>query len=700
MSTSNPLGTVPGPKSRPVKKKKAGVRNIWTGNRDFTGFKQLNSLSLLGISSLDYLDEISGCLKASTTSLKSLALSLSHETAQKARKVSAAPPPVEDATSDDEEDEELIDPPTPPPPPPASNALPTLPTRTEADVRKEKQAQEAILAKIFDMEQHSGESKRLERNLIMATGKQEPQIGIKNVLRDVKALAQKLAEAGSEGANDPSIAREAVEMVHKSTAQYLNKNPVAWKAPASWKGASSGPSKLSFAQTQNTLPPFPSSTAPGSLSSAPNGPSSKAVWGPDSTGGSFNWDGYKAFQDLAKLKEVDINSIMSMSDADWASAQGGESFPPWPSPGAPKGQDKPPSHPASGFSSPGTTTPMNEISSSTANLTNHQPLPTSSSTPSSSLLQMQSASESHQDINLTTHPNGTKTPPLPELSISVDPAPSTGIPIDDSGDVDMIHPDEDPTELIADQEMISDEEETKKADAEEAGTQSPRKRVRFGPSKENGDADESESTTLQTSKQAGPGDDSTKQEESPEEVMQAWIRETHGYQLEEVKLNWIPMRAGILSRALDLAVLQRITLLNCGSQDGFWVILAGFQARQGTIALQSIHTDNVSKNLLKFLRSFDGLTELFLHERKKNHSEAAAAAAQPKIGITEIRRQGLRKHIKTLKRMMIKNEHDASWDLDAVTISLLSMKGSNLVELAVSLGALPFVSVSSSLITS
>ncbi|KAL8720230.1 MAG: hypothetical protein Q9225_002862 [Loekoesia sp. 1 TL-2023] len=687
LNTSNPLGTLPGPKGRPVKKKRAGARNFWAGNRELSGFKQLNSLSLLGISSLDYLDEISGCLKASTMSLKSLALSLSHETALKARKVSAAaPPPVDDATTDEEEEEELIDPPTPPPPPPATNPLPTLPTRTEADVRKEKQAQEAILAKIFDMEQHNSESKRLERNLILSNGKQESQGGINNVLRDVKSMAQKLREAGSRGSNDPSVAREAVEMVHKATAQYLSKFPAMSKGSIFGKGTAGGASENPA--PQKALPSVGSSALPEIFSSIQNGSSSKPVFTPDSVGGSFNWDAYKAFQDLAKNKEVDINSLLS--EADQLFAQGSESTAPWLPSGPFDSQDNPPSNAPSGLSSPGTTTPLNEVNSTIPNPINPPsslfgPLGTSSGLP-----KIQNLSGSNQDSNSMTQQNGSKPPSIFAHPPAPEPAPPTNQPVDDSGDIDMTHPDEDPTEIIADQEMISDEEVTGEDSVEEAGTQSPRKRVRFEASKEAKGVEDPKTLPSQMNGQVELGDGDTKHEQSPEEVMQAWIRETHGYQLEEVKLHWIPMRAGILSRALDLAVLRRITLLNCGSQDGFWVILAGFQARQGTIALKSIHTDNVSRSFLRFLKSFDGLTELFMHERKKNQSEAAAASSQPKISIADIRRQALRKHLKTLKRLMIKNEYDSSWDLDAITITLLSTKGGNLLELSVSLGALPF----------
>lgn len=683
LNTNSPLGTLPGPKGRTIKKKRTGVRNFWAGNRELSGFKQLHSLSLLGISSLDYLDEISGCLKSSTTTLKSLSLSLSHETAQKARKASTAPPPVDDVTSDDEEEDELVDAPAPPPPPASNHPIPTMPTRTEADVRKEKQAQEAILARIFDMEQHNNESKKLERNLILPPGKPESHAGFKNVMQDIKAMAQKLSELKNGGSGDSTSAREVIEAVHKATAQYLSKTPSMMKKSVLGKTTGGGVGDIDA--TGKALPSFGSS-ASQSLFSPSNESSSKAVWTPGSATDPGGWDAYKAFQELANNKDIDINSLLPLDEQ--FTTQSSKSYLPCPSPGS---VDNPPSHTPSGVSSPGTTTPLGELDPSASSSSKHKPSVAGETSTWNEMVEPNGSSSAKYGHSLTNQQNGSKDPSSSAHPAALDPTQPTKGAIDDSGDIDMIHPDEDPTEIIEDQEMISDHEEASNVNGEQAGSLSPRKRVRFEAS-QNAEFNEFKPGFPHGNGPPELCNPRSKKKQSPEEVMQAWIRETHGYQLEEVKLYWIPMRAGILSRALDLPVLRRITLLNCGSQDGFWMILAGFQARQGTIALTSIHTDNVSKSFLRFLRSFDGLTELFMHERSKKNQVEAASAAQNKIGITEIRRQALRKHLKTLRRLMIKNEYDSSWDLDAITITLLSIKGSNLVELAISLGALPFVS--------
>ncbi|KAL8694726.1 MAG: hypothetical protein Q9218_000652 [Villophora microphyllina] len=557
---NNQFISLPGSKSRIVKKKRATTRNFWTGNRELSAFKHLSSLSLLGISSLDYLDEISGCLKSSTTSLKSLSLSLSQDMVQKARKASAVPPPTDDATSDEEEDE-LLDhlPPdiSQAPMPNAPTATTSTPANTEADVRREKLAQEAILSRIFDLEQHSTESRKLERNLVLSTTRPrfKPNETITKLMRDVKHMVEKLKTAGTAGADEESLTREAIKLVHKATSDYL------------------GPGQSSDAAPSTS--PRGNETEIPDLSTTHNG-----------------------------IAETQVS-------------------------------------------------PSTEHETKTAG---------------------------NQDESETIPPPPTAETPLQTTLITSELA-------DESLDVDMIHPDEDPSEVIEDQEILSDAEDEKEVENENADLPSPRKRVRFEASKKEAEASRSGSTSPH--KKDLVKTHSANREQSPEEAMQAWIREKHGYQLEEVRLYCIPMRAPILARALDLAVLRRITLLNTGPQDGFWMILAGFQSRQGTIGLRRIHTDNVTKSFLKFTKSFHGLTELFLHERiDKNKTDASAS--QPKITITEIRQQALRKHFRSLERLMIKNETDSGWDLDAKTIILLSSKGANLIELAISVGVLNF----------
>ncbi|KAL8804224.1 MAG: hypothetical protein Q9182_002678 [Xanthomendoza sp. 2 TL-2023] len=654
--SSSQFGSIPGSKARVIKKKKAPTRNFWTGNRELSGFKHLSSLSLLGISSLDYLEEINGCMKANTTSLKSLSLSLSHDMALKARKVSAAPPPADDATSDDE-DEELLD------PSPANNPVPAMPTTTEADVRKEKQAQETILARIFDMEQQHNESKRLERNLVLSGDKPELRGSAKSDLQDVKAMAKKLSEVGYQGVGEEHAVREALEMVHKATSEYLSSHPSVSKKPMVGSSASAGAS--SDPAITHPMPSTASSAIPEEASDAlvskilaTHEEASKAT---------------QALQDHVQTNALGMSNDPLQHQVGPSTASTSESYPQWPPFTPDTNWDTQPSIPDPIFSN---TEPPGML---------FQPLPSGAAA-------TQKPKKFNGKTSSVNKQMGGKTAPMHPDPLPLTPTLPPAEPMDDSLDIDMTHPDEDPTEVNPDQETGSEEEEEDDEEMDgKAGVDlpSPRKRGRFEASVETENIERSSSSLSRTDVAASAAEASPKKEHSPEEAMQMWIREKHGYQLEEIKLYWIPMRAGILSRAVDLAVLKRITLLHCGSQDGFWMILAGFQSRHGTIGLTSIHTDNVSKSFLKLLKMFGGLKELFMHERSKK-IDTDPASAQTKVTITEIRQQGLRKHMKTLERLMIKNETDSSWDLDAITIMLLSNKGSSLIELAVSLGAKQF----------
>ena len=676
-SSSSQFGSMPPPKLRAVKKKKAGQRTFWTGNRELSGFKHLHSLSLLGISSLDYLDEISGCLKTSTTSLKSLSLSLSHEMAQRARKASAAPPPPEEASTD-EEDDELLD---PHPPPPIHNPVSAAaPATTEADVRKEKQAQETILARVFDMEQHSNESKRLERNLFQKAeqSKAKPEIKVDKIMTDVKSLVEKWKKGDTKGASDDSLTREAIKIVHKATSEYLmNTQSSKSKKVGSKVSTSGNPAAASSLSIPVPAPPMTAS------SSAPNGSISEPAWptDPGEEAGTSTVNGHEgssgqAVESPSWLNASSPENIFSenapstLGASSWNSQT---SLPPMPFTSQP--------------ATPSTLDTPHAISSNAQALSLGFPHTTNGTTGT------QTPTSPPQDITLATEQNGSETPLLPVEDGPIKSTLFNKADADENLDVDMIHPDEDPTEVAADQESASEDEEKDVSDVDGTDSPSPRKRVRFEASKKADGTDTDKSYPILTAESIKTNLVKISEQESPEEAMQAWIREKHGYQLEELKLYWIPMRASILSRALDLATLRRITLLNVGSQDGFWMILAGFHSRQGLIALKSIHTDGVSKSFLKFVKSFSGLTELFLHERAKKHETSTTTTpTSPKQTITDIRQQALRKHLKTLQRLMIKNESDSSWDLDAVTVVLLSTKGNNLKELSVSLGMLSFVS--------
>lgn len=166
------------------------------------------------------------------------------------------------------------------------------------------------------------------------------------------------------------------------------------------------------------------------------------------------------------------------------------------------------------------------------------------------------------------------------------------------------------------------------------------------------------------------------------EKMHDYVRTTHGIQLEELRLHYIPLKASILGKALDLTVLQRITLLETGPQDAFWALLVKLTNSEAPITFKSIHTDNVSLSFLKYLSTFRSLEDLFMHQRKAKNNDNDSEVP---VDIASIRKQALRPHVKTLKRVMLRNEANDAWDLENKTLNLLALQANHLEELAVNL---------------
>lgn len=170
-----------------------------------------------------------------------------------------------------------------------------------------------------------------------------------------------------------------------------------------------------------------------------------------------------------------------------------------------------------------------------------------------------------------------------------------------------------------------------------------------------------------------------------------YIRSTRGISLEVLKIDLLPVKASVLCRALNLSALKEITLLNVGSQAPIWTALARENTTQ-PLAVRSIFTDNVSSAFLSFASRLDELHELFMLERSVDHLPASFAP-RASVTIDQIRRLVLKKHIHTLKRLMIKDESkEANWDANEKTMIMICNQGKQLEELAVSTNIHAFVS--------
>ncbi|KAJ4389777.1 hypothetical protein N0V93_007249 [Gnomoniopsis smithogilvyi] len=161
-----------------------------------------------------------------------------------------------------------------------------------------------------------------------------------------------------------------------------------------------------------------------------------------------------------------------------------------------------------------------------------------------------------------------------------------------------------------------------------------------------------------------------------------YTRSTRGLSLHTLSIHLIPVKASVLSRAVDLRCLKKLTLLNVGNQAPIWALLAKENKAQ-PLPLRHIFTDNVSVVFLTLVSQLSELNELYMLERSEKY-KPEAFAPKSTVTIDQIRRFALRKHQNSLKRLMIKNQNDMTWDLDTKTTLLLT-RFKVLEELAISM---------------
>ncbi|KAK3944882.1 putative f-box domain-protein [Diplogelasinospora grovesii] len=172
--------------------------------------------------------------------------------------------------------------------------------------------------------------------------------------------------------------------------------------------------------------------------------------------------------------------------------------------------------------------------------------------------------------------------------------------------------------------------------------------------------------------------------ESQNQRIAEYMRTTRGLALQSLSIYLLPVKASVLSRAIDLRVLRRITLLNVGPQAPIWAHMLK-ENKESPLPLRKIFTDNVSSVFLTFVSQLEELHELFLLERD-NKYKPESFAPKTTTTIDQIRRLVLRKHMPTIQRLMIKNVTDTAWDVDEKTILLICRRGKLLQELACNMG--------------
>lgn len=169
--------------------------------------------------------------------------------------------------------------------------------------------------------------------------------------------------------------------------------------------------------------------------------------------------------------------------------------------------------------------------------------------------------------------------------------------------------------------------------------------------------------------------------------MSEYLVKTRGIALQSLSIYLIPVKASVLSRAVDLRVLRQLTLLNVGIQNPVWALLHK-ENREAPLPLRKIFTDNVTPIFLNFVSGLAELHELFMLERENGY-KPKSFAPRTEVTIDLIRKMVLRRHLPTLRRLMIKNLADTTWDVNEKTVLLLCRQGRRLEELACSISGVP-----------
>ncbi|KAL6881426.1 hypothetical protein J3F83DRAFT_722238 [Trichoderma novae-zelandiae] len=166
--------------------------------------------------------------------------------------------------------------------------------------------------------------------------------------------------------------------------------------------------------------------------------------------------------------------------------------------------------------------------------------------------------------------------------------------------------------------------------------------------------------------------------------MRDYVRCTRGLMLTSLSIHLIPVKASVLSQTINLSSLRQLTLLNVGDQTAIWASLTKAN-RVRPLPLRNIFTDHVTNQFLAFASQLDEIHDLFLLERSPK-SKPESTALPGFTTMDQIRRLVLKKHVGKLKRLMIKDEASSSrWDCNEKAMILICTQGRKLEELALSM---------------
>lgn len=718
--------------------------------RRFGNIHDLRELRITAIDNLDCLDQIKTCLAESTRSLRSLSLSLSHALVRKARKPASNAPAGPAVVDPADDDEAMTEPNTP-----DTNAqAPAAPN--DADIKRERQAQELTLARILGFERLTAEDKRLDRSL-KATAKYVKLNGAtadqyQQLQQHLEAVVKSSALSHSERNRIQELVKSVNDRLDQSGLPKLSKKKPKSKSPKQTATSKSQPASFAWSTQAPPLPEDPTNwesfpTQPpagsGSKGIANAGPFLYGAGGKNDSSTTHD----HALADLligagpSVISEVLGDPQFIPSSSSHTSHTNYKVTNPKPvstsySYGVPKHLPpaQPPlfSHNAYSYSHAGTVSSSSYYIDSES--LSHFLTELHQFMAANDCLYHPHSSMSKEHANIPGQANGKPVtqPPSPEDPSGVDSDSDDRSSLDefekskegvDAGtadqadglqnqengldvDVDMDHPD-------AGDESDGNEAASELSDAGNGGklhddsTEDVKMTDSSSLLKEN-DPLPNEATGInngltcskppntrstfhsaQEEKKVVEHDRSLGKTKNSEEVMQDYIRMTHGFSLEEFSLYLIPLKPSIIAKAFNLSCLRNLSLYSVGPQGAFWTMLEKSLAQGLELKLQIIRTDDVSNACVQCISKLNGLLQLHLTRRSTKDFDSTTTKAPATLD--EIRKLILVKHLPTLQSLALTNNEDDKWELNGKCFRLLAAKGKQLKELAFSTDSSGFV---------
>jgi hypothetical protein len=581
---------------------------------------------------LDYVTEIKACVRASSSTLNKLKLSFSENLARQSRK----PPPAEDPgdESDQEIDEfgNMIPGPPPPPPIPSSTDDAAGPAKAFR-AQEEKKAQEAVLGRLFGVEpftlKKTGGGSANASDSEDKVEEEKIDAG-KAFIKDLTGLSKKLMVSVNGPGTRTQQQKDALEIIEKAAKKFIEAREEE-QAKLEKEKKSSDETTSEGSSTAKVTPDSSVASVSGKNEDENNAENKQKEVEADGKPVLFegqqkkDWKANHMFGDGPNPDDINVDDPEIETDFDDVTAAEAQTE--------------------------GKTAQLTEIDSSVT-----ADIPTDTTEPplDSKLTVTLSASKATPEVLAHIENFNILKTKLRRHKVETEELNKRIAAIAAATEVDQAALDEAQRQQL----QLQAEVDTATAQMAALGSEVADLKQR--------------SEVVQTS------------QEQYQNQMSEYVRSTRGLGLRTLAIYLIPIKASVLSKAIDISVLKRITLLNVGPQAPFWILLAK-ENKISPLSLQKIHTDNVTPHFLDLASQLDTLKELFMLERNSKVPEYSFA---PKTTVTidQIRKLVLKKHVGTLQKLLIKNENDYTWDANEQVIKLLCKRGKLLEELAVSFG--------------